>query len=201
MRVLTTLLSLGLLTPVAFAERAPPLAPIVERDTPERCRPLAKRANVPEVSQAMSARIALAGCIADARVAELSLIDGQESMLAIDAVVAPPLALLDSVIEAGDPSTKIMALRAKADLYTQLAAKMMNTVPAPANTSPEAATLRELRRQIVDAMVMPWREQVRAAHQTIVDLGRAHPELIRNPVVQGAIQNSERELAIALATS
>jgi len=206
--------SLSLLAPAAFADGpdqplqpapavrtvsavtpAVNLAPIILDETTQRCKPLAKRASVPSIAQQLSARIALAGCIADARMEPLSLIDGQESVLAIEEAVQPGFAMLDGVIDAGDASVKVMALRAKADLYSQMCMRMMNTVPAPANTTPEAASLRETRRQIVDGMVVPWRERTREAHQAIVDLGKKHPELVRNPVVQTAIRESERQLA------
>ena len=213
MRALSALLSFTLFAPVAFAEvpsqpvaaprpapvvQAPPampLSPIVVEDTPERCRSIAKRANVPSVAQGLSARIALAGCLADAAMQPLSLIDGEESMLAIDEAVKPGFEMLDLVVDKGDAATKIMALRAKADLYTQMSAKMLNTVPPPANTSAEAAALRETRRQIVGQMVQPWRDRQREAHQAIVGLNRAHPELIKNPVVQAAVRDSQRQLA------
>lgn len=214
-------LSLSLLAPAAFADGpsealqpspairtvsaaapAANLAPIVLDESTERCRPLAKRASVPSVAQQLSARIALASCIADARMEPLSLIDGQESVLAIEDAVKPGFAMLDGVVDAGDASVKIMALRAKADLYSVMCMRMMNTVPGSANTTPEAASLRETRRQIVDGMVVPWHERTRETHQAIVDLGKKHPELVRNPVVQTAIRDSERQLAqIALANS
>jgi hypothetical protein len=207
--------SLSLLAPVAFADgpnqplapdpairtvsAAPPatvaLSPIVLDETTARCKPLAKRASVPSLAQQLAARIALASCIADARIGPLSLIDGQESVLAIEEAVQPAFAMLDGVIEAGDASVKVMALRAKADLYATMCMKMMNTVPAPANTTPEAASLRETRRQIVDGMIMPWHDRSREAHRAVVDLGKKHPELVKNPVVQTAIRDSERQLA------
>ncbi len=209
-------LSISLLAPVAFAEgpaaplpppraarapvAAPPaagLAPIVLDDSTQRCKPLAKRASVPGLAQALSARIPLASCIGDARMGALSLIDGQESVLAIEDATQPAFALLDGVVDAGDASIKIMALRAKADLYSAMCIKMMNTVPAAANTTPEAASLRETRRQIVDGMVTPWHERTRETCQAIVDLGKKHPELKNNPVVQAAIRESERQLAQA----
>jgi hypothetical protein len=171
------------------------LTPIVLDETTARCKPLAKRASVPSFAQQLSARIALASCIADARIEPLSLIDGQESVLAIEEAVQPAFAMLDEVVDTGDASVKVMALRAKADLYTMMSMRMMSTVPAPANTTPEAASLRETRRQIVDGMIMPWHERSRETHRAIVDLGKKHPELVRNPVVQTAIRDSQRQLA------
>jgi hypothetical protein len=216
MRALATVLSLCLFGPLAFADdggpepgwaasaavrSAPALAPVALEDLPQRCRSIAKRTVAPSASQALSARIALAGCIADARLAPLSLIDGQESVLAIDAAVVPAFRLLDGVVDAGDVSMKVVALRTKASLYAQMCTRMMNTVPPPTDTSPEAAALRETRREIVDGMTQDWRGRALEAHQAVVDLGRAHPELQRNPVVQAAIRDSERQLAEAFASS
>ncbi len=178
----------------------PQLATIVIEDLPERCKLLAKRTAVPSVAQQLTARIALATCLADARTASLSLIDGQESVIALEQSSEQAFAILDNVIEVGDAAVKIMALRAKADLYTALAAKMASTVPAPADGSPEAAALRDTRRQIVDGMIQPWRDRGRELHEAIVELGRTHPELAKNPVAQTAIRDSERQLAVPVAT-
>jgi hypothetical protein len=215
MRALATVLSLCLFAPLAIADggpepgweasaavrSAPALAPIGAEDVPARCGAIAKRTFAPSPGQALSARIALAGCIADARLAPLSLIDGQESVLAIEGAVVPAFHLLDGVVDAGDPSMKVIALRAKADLFAQMCTRMMNTVPPPADTSAEAAALRETRRQIVDGMTQDWRAHAREAHQAVVDLGKRHPELQRNPVVQAAIRDSARQLAESLASS
>jgi len=218
MRSLFACLSLSLLAPAAFAEGpeapverapirsvsaaaapAPALAAVVLDETPPRCKSLAKRAQVPSAMQSLAARISLAGCIADARMEPLSLIDGQESVLAIDVAVHPGLTMLDGVIDSGDAAMKVMALRAKAELYGRMRVKMMATVPAPANTTPEAAALRETRREIVESMVQPWSDRTRDAHQAIVALGKKHPELAKNPVAQATIRTSEQQLAQQVA--
>lgn len=178
----------------------PQLATIVIEDLPERCKLLAKRTAVPTLAQQLSARIALASCLGDARTQPLQLIDGQESVIALEQASEQAFAILDNVIDVGDAAVKIMALRAKADLYTALSAKMAATVPSPADSSPEAAALRDTRRQIVEGMVQPWRERGRELHEAIVELGRTHPELARNPVAQTAIRDSERALAVPVAT-
>jgi len=150
--------------------------------------------------QQLSARIALAGCISDARMQPLQLIDSQESILALEEANAPAFALLDNVIEVGDANAKIMALRAKAQLYTAMGAKMALTVPPATDNSPEAMALKDTRKQIVDGMMQPWRDRGREMHTMIVQLGRVHPELQRNPVAQTTIRESERQLAIPVAT-
>lgn len=219
MRAALAFASLSLLAPAAFAEgpdaplppaavrtvsasaasASPSPAPFALDETTRRCQPLAKRASIGTVPQALSARVLLASCIADARIAVLSLIDGQESVLAMEEAVEPAIAMLDGVIAAGDPGLKISALHAKADLYGRMAAKMMDTVPPPANTTPEAAALRETRREIIAGMLGAWRDHIQGAHQAIVDLGRKHPALAKNPVAQATIRESERVLAEQVA--
>ena len=215
MRTLLTALSLGLLAPAAFAAPSddttivvlqpaaplpPLLTPIVAETTPARCRPMIKKTQVPSLKLQLPARIALASCIAEAAMQPLQLIDGQESVLAIEEAVAPAFALLDNVIDVGDASVKIVALRTRADLYGQMSAKMMMTVPPLMTNTPEAAALRDTRKQIVEGMIEPWKELSRSNHQAIVDLGKNHPELGKNPVAQTAIRDSERQLAIPVAT-
>lgn len=215
MRTLLAALMLSLVAPAAFAAPSddttivvlppaatlpPLLTPIDAETTPARCRPMIKRTQVPSMTQQLPARIALASCIADASMQPLKLIDGQESVLAIETAVAPALALLDNVIDVGDAAVKIVALRTRADLYGQMGAKMMTTVPPLMTNTPEAAALRDTRKQILEGMVEPWKELSRSNHQAIVDLGRHHPELVKNPVVQTAIRDSERQLAIPVAT-
>jgi len=178
----------------------PQLATIVIEDLPERCKLLAKRTAVASLAQQLSARIALATCLSDARASALPLIDGQESVLALEQASEQAFAILDNVADVGDPAVKIMALRAKADLYTAMASRMAATVPPAASATPEAAALRDTRRQIVEGMVQPWRDRGRELHEAIVELGRKHPQLARNPVAQTAIRDSERVLAVPVAT-
>jgi hypothetical protein len=155
---------------------------------------------MPSLRQQLSGRIALATCLSDARASELTLIDGQESVLALEKASEQAFAMLDNVADVGDAAVKIMALRAKADLYAALAARMASTVPPAASSTPEAAALRDTRRQIVEGMIQPWRERARELHETIVEIGRKNPQLARNPVAQTAIRDSERQLAVPVAT-
>jgi hypothetical protein len=213
MRTLLTALTLGLAAPAAFASDSttivvlppaaplpPLLTPIATETTPARCRPMIKRTQAPSMTQQLAARIALASCIAEAAVQPLQLIDGPESVLAIEEAVKPAFALLDNVIDVGDAGVKIIALRTRADLYGQMSAKMRMSVPPLVTNTPEAAALHDTRKQIVEGMIEPWRELARSNHQAIVDLGRHHPELAKNAVARTAIRDSERQLAIPVAT-
>lgn len=110
------------------------LAPIDLTETPERCHAIAKRAGTPNVRAALSARISLASCIADARFSELQLIDGQESITEVEAAAAGSFALLDEVVAAAsDPVTKVMATHAKAQLLHVMINRMTQTVSTAAS--------------------------------------------------------------------
>jgi hypothetical protein len=171
------------------------------KDIPDRCKDLAKRASVPSLVQALSARISLASCLADAKLATLELLDCSESVLAVDAAVAPSLELLDQVIAAGDASMQVLAQHAKAELFTNMAIRMQSTVPAAAGSTAEAYALRDSRIAIVETLIDPWRDQARDAHQAVVDLAKAHHELQRNPVVQTVVRESKARLAEAAAAA
>jgi len=227
MRTIATLISLSLFAPVALAApgdapsatRAAPtaatspnpaaaqpptpavkLTPIDLTETPERCHPIAKRAAVVNLVQALSARISLASCIADARFSELTLIDGQDSITAMDEAAAPSIAMLDEVAAAPDPVTQVMATHAKAQLLQTMINRMTQTVLVAADARPEAQALRETRRAIMQELLTPWRKQALAIHSAIDELGRTHPTLVRNPVALAAIRDSRERLARPVAS-
>ncbi len=217
MRTIATLISLSLFAPVALAapgdapSAAPTtptaqpttpafnLTPINLTETPERCHPIAKRAIAVSLVQALSARISLASCIADARFSELSLIDGQESITAMDEAAAPSIAMLDEVAAATDPVTQVMATHAKAQLLQTMMNRMTQTVSVSADARPEAQALRETRRAIMQELLTPWRERTLAIHAAIDELGRTHPTLVRNPVALAAVRDSRERLARPIA--
>ena len=220
MRTIATLISLSLFAPVALAapgaaqsaaptaatSPAPPaaqpavnLTPINLTETPERCHPIAKRAAAVNLVQALSARISLASCIADARFSALVLIDGQDSITAMDEAAAPSLAMLDEVAAASDPVTQVMATHAKAQLLQTMINRMTQTVLVAADARPEAQALRETRRAIMQELLVPWRERTLALHSAIDELARTHPTLVRNPVALAAINDSRERLSRAIA--
>jgi len=182
--------------PAAAKSPAVNLTPINLTETPERCHPIAKRAATTNLIQALSARISLAGCIADAKFSELTLIDGQDSVTALDEAVAPSLAMLDEVVAAAasEPVTQVMATHAKAALYHSMMNRMVQTVTAT-DASPEAQTLKETRRQIVQGLLGPWRDKTRAVYSAVDDIAKANPTIIRNAVALAAIRDSREQLA------
>jgi len=180
----------------------PKLAPRPRIDVaklPERCRAIGKRASASIAAQAVPANIALAGCVADDALAKLVLIDSGESIAAIDEAVIPALERLDDVAATADPAHRVMALAAKIQLYTSMITRMQSSVPPPASQTNEALGLRASRMQIVEQLVTPWREQALEQHRAIVELAKAHPDLMRHPVAAVTIRDSRDRIAKQIA--
>jgi len=176
----------------------PALTPINPAAVPEPCRSQATQAAAPRAAPA--ARVALASCLADRAVASLSLCDCGESILAIDTAAEPAQALLDELIDAGDPVTQALAAHAQGELYAGFLVRLVATLPPLGPGASDAeATLRDLRRQTLDAQLGPWREDAVRAFQRVVDLAKDHPELASNPAVMTAVRDSQRRLAGELA--
>jgi hypothetical protein len=171
------------------------LTPIDPSTVPEPCQPLAKQALAASPA-ALSARISLAICLADRAVAPLALCDCGESILAVDTATEPALALLDEVIDAGDPASQAVAEHAEGELYAGFTARLLATLPTlgPGASAAEAA-LREMRRQTLDAQLAPGREAATRSFQRVAELARAHPELADRPAVRVAVRDSQQRLA------
>jgi hypothetical protein len=176
------------------ASPASRLTPIDPSAVPEACQPLAKQALAPGPA-ALSARISLAVCMADRAVAPLLLCDCGESILAVDTATEPALALLDEVIDVGDPASQVIAEHAEGELHAGLTARLLATLPAlsPGASAPETA-LREMRRQTLDAQLEPWRDAAARSFQHVVELAGAHPELADHPAVRTAVRDSQQRL-------
>ena len=177
------------------------LIPIDLATVPASCRTLASQAVAPNVPAALTARIALAGCLSEQAIAPLSLCDCGESIAAVDTAVAPAIALLDDVIGNADPATQVLAEHAEGALYVSFSQKLLATLP---KVGPEAAeaevSLREIRRQTLDAQLAPWREAAMTSFQHVVEVVKAHSELTANPAVASAARDSEQQLAATIAT-
>jgi len=230
MRTVAALISLSLFAPIAFGapgDAPPPSAPAAQptattpapeaakpatpavnltpinlTETPERCHPIAKRAGGANLLQVLSARISLASCIADARFSEMQLIDGQDSITAMDEVALPSFAMLDEVVAAAtDPVTKVMATHAKAQLLHVMINRMTQTVTSSAATTPEAQALRESRRAIMLELVKPWRDRTREIYLEVAEIAKANPTIVRNPVAVAAIRDSREQLQRPIASN
>jgi hypothetical protein len=230
MRTVAALISLSLFAPAAFAApgHAPPpsrpaaqptatspapdaakpatpavnLTPINLTETPERCHSIAKRAAGANLLQVLSARISLASCIADAKFSEMQLIDGQDSITAMDEVALPSFAMLDEVVAAAtDPVTKVMATHAKAQLLHVMINRMTQTVTSSVAATPDAQALRETRRQIMQELLTPWRDRTREVYLQVDEIAKANPTIVKNPVAVAAIRDSREQLQRSVASA
>jgi hypothetical protein len=176
------------------------LAPIDLTQIPAECKPQAKQALAPNLSVALSARIDLATCMADRATAPLQLCDCGDSIAAIDTAIKPAMAILDDVITNADPSLQVIAEHTEGKLYTGFVTRMLATLPAAAAGASEAeASLRDMRKQTLDAQLAPWREAALTSYQHVVDLARAHPELATRPATATAVRDSQQRLAADVA--
>jgi hypothetical protein len=176
------------------------LAPIDLTRVPEPCKPLAKQALAQSLAAALSARVSLAGCVAERAIAPLALCDCGESVLAIDAAVAPAIAMLDNAIEVGDPATQVIAEHAEGKLYLGFAARLLATLPKPGPGAADTeVALRDLRKQTLEVQLAPWREAAMAAFQHVVETARSHPEVASNAAAASAVRDSQQQLAAEVA--
>jgi hypothetical protein len=194
-------------TPTPVASNAAPktpstnLAPIDLREIPEQCHPVAKQAAATNVVAALSARISLANCLADVKLAPLKLVDCEASMQEVDEAVAPAFALLDEVIAgATDDVTKIVAERAKAELYTQMHTKMLATLPPPGTTQASLA-MYAARKSILDLQLTRWQDAAATSWEHILAIVKATPKLEKNPVVALNARTARDRLKLHVATA
>jgi len=187
---------------VGVPPAAPPQLPTLDVSAvPAPCQPLVKPAQAARIATALSARITLANCMADHAIAPIGLCDCAASIVAIDTAVAPALAVLDGVIDAGDPTAQVLAEHAEGQLYAGFVRRLVATLP---RTGPDASdaeiALADMRRQTLDAQLAPWREAALAEFQHAVEIARAHPDLASNPAVASAVRDAEQRLASDVAT-
>jgi len=176
------------------------LASIDLTRVPESCKPLAKQALAQSLTAALTARVSLATCMADRAIAPLVLCDCGESILAVDAAIAPAIAVLDNVIEVGDPAMQVIGEHAEGKLYAGFATRLLATLPSPGpGASDTELALRDLRKQALEAQLAPWREAAMTAFQHVVEIARSHPEAASNATAASAIRDSQQQLAAEVA--
>lgn len=176
---------------------APTLTKLDPESIPESCASLAKAADATSLTRALSARISLAGCLADAGLKSLVLCDCAQSVQEIDSVTELSRELFDEAIALGDATTQILARRAKGDLLANVTTRMIATVPPPRDASPEAIALHDSRFDILTALLQPWQLAARVEYEELDKTARAHPELAKNPAVAAAVRASRDHLAAA----
>lgn len=197
----TTLLSL-VLSSAAFAQAPakPVLAPIPLDTVVEQCQPIGKQANLLTVSVAQSARISLANCLADTKLAALKLLDCEESVLAVDEATKQSFEILDGVIATADDVTKIVAAQAKAELYNAMTLRMRGTL-ASSGTSESDIALYNVRKDLLEGLLAPWKDAAANAYETILLAVKAKPALEKNPVVAKAMTTAKDRLRLRVASA
>jgi hypothetical protein len=209
MRLRTTLLSLVLSTS-AFAQTPqriptpvaskPALVPIPLDAVPEQCKAIGKQANGATVSVAQSARISLANCLVDTRLAALKLLDCEESVLAVDDAAKPSFEILDGVIATGDDITKIVAEQAKAALYNQMTLRMRQTLSSPGASESDVA-LHNVRKDLLEGLLLEWKDAAAGSYERILTAVKAKPALEKNPVVAAAMRTAKDRLRLHVASA
>lgn len=195
-------------SPTPSTTPAPPSAPapaaiprgngltlVVVADLPPKCRDLGKLADSPSQNQALSARTSLASCLIEERVKSIVLCDCEQSVRDLETASVQSLALLDEVIQVGDPALKILALQVQADLLASFATRIIATVPQPIDANESSIALRDTRLSLIQPHVIPWQQRARSAYQQMETIARANPQLAKNAAVVAALRSSRTKLA------
>jgi hypothetical protein len=157
--------------------------------------------SAPDLAVAYSARISLASCMAERAIAPLALCDCGASVVAIDAAVAPALAVLDDVIGSAEPALQVIAEHTEGQLYAGFAIRMRATVPAvEPNADAAALTLHDMRARTLEAQLAPWHEAAMASFAHVVEIAKAHPEIARNAAAASAVRDAEHRVADDVAS-
>jgi len=183
--------------PVPETTRAAPALPPVPDDLPDECQALGEAASSPKLEVALASRVELASCLAGQRMKPLSLVDCEQSVRELDAAAAPSLTVLDDVIAAGVARWKLIALHARGTLLASMADRMATTVPEPPDGSPDTAyRLRDLRQEMLQPLLAPWRDQARDAFAEVVRGAGEDARLVEHdPGLRRAVEDSKRMLA------
>jgi hypothetical protein len=190
MRLPIILCLIGASTAFADTTVDTPLVDTADVDAP--CRALAQIPRTAKTPRpAYDAAISTASCMAMTRADALVLAPTAESARELGTAVAPALAILDRVIETGDPEHRLIAEYAKADILDSDAARIY--AASPLSPQVEPAEVAGHRRDVaeIDAATSGWREEALASRREIARLVYEHPELAtRDPVIAGMVAKS-----------
>jgi hypothetical protein len=150
--------------------------------------PCRTRAEVPSHARisgpSFDAAVSTANCMAMTRATQLELAPTEASVKALDAAVAPAMAILDAVIATGDPAHQLIAQHSELDILQSNTARMFVAVPQP---SPQMASSELADQAIVlaatDALTEPWRRRALQCRRQIARLVYQHPELATRDAV------------------
>lgn len=186
-------------TPRLNPPSGPVLSEIDIEGLPAACRELGTLSESRSPNRAISARIALATCLVDEKTKGLVLCDCEQSVLEVNEILDPSVALLEEVFVNGDPALKILARHAEGQLLASFATRLLNAVPPPVNATSEALALRETRLAMVQPLVEPWLRRSQAAFAEIDRIARANPALEKNAAVVAAVRDGRSRLSQGVA--
>lgn len=183
----TFCLNLGIASAAPFAMNGLEALP---RSLPPRCEPLARiPASAMIATPTFAAHLSVANCMAEAAMNDLKLTIDDASIARLDAAVAPAVALLDRVIQVGDPYWKLVAEDAKRDLYLGMIVRE-RSIPG----------LDLVAHEALEAKLAPWQAQEEHAIVAMAKLGREHPGLAeRDAVIAGVYQRIGEERVAGVA--
>jgi hypothetical protein len=167
-----------------------PLVDMTDVDAP--CRPLAQIPHTAKMAgPSYDAAISTANCMAMTRADGLALSPTVDSANSLRLAVAPALAILDRVIETGDPEHQLIAEYAKADILDSSAARIYAT----STLSPQVDRTNVANHQrdvtALDQATRPWLEEAVACRREIARIVYTHPELAtRDAVLARIVANS-----------
>jgi hypothetical protein len=155
-----------------------------ERNIPPACR-AAEHSPQPSFPLHLSARISIASCTASINLNAMqrTLRDNPVANYeALDAAIAPSIAMLDDVIAKNVPELELLAARAEADLYTSVAVRTRNTEPMTED------------RAAVEALIAPALARADERFARVLAIADQHPELASDPIVEDAVDASRMAL-------
>ncbi len=137
------------------------------------------------------AAISTANCMAMTRADRLALSPTADSANSLQLAVAPALAILDRVIDTGDPEHQLIAEYAKADILDSNAARMYSTSTLSPQVDRTVVANHQRDITALDQATRPWLEEAVACRRAIARIVYTHPELAtRDAVLARMISNS-----------
>jgi hypothetical protein len=141
----------------------------------------------------MGARISVASCTAKLELGDLDLDDSIDSVRKMQRAVRFSMELLDSVSTCGTPIERAEALRAKADQYSGMVARMRGTAPYLSwHLTGSELERAHARHDAIEAAIAPWVLAAATADDTILRIAHDHPEVRRDSVASIAVTTAER---------
>jgi hypothetical protein len=132
-------------------------------DALDRCKALASvpsDATLPTL--ALRAKLSLASCGAEARLAELKLAPDDASIEALASASKPSFDLYDEVIAVNDPILTPIAKQARADLLAGMVVRMRNSIPPiTMQTVGQALADRDRAHAELEPKLRPWLDQAK----------------------------------------